>query len=108
MPKPWSMFVMIATGISKHASKSLYVFSILCPWVFHVLCQSVVSALFGAGYNSSPGQNLVKVELSKIAATIVQDYEIRQLDERQEWSWKADFTVVPHSWLVFVRKRERE
>ncbi|KAK6063956.1 hypothetical protein SCUP515_12050 [Seiridium cupressi] len=63
---------------------------------------------FGAGYNSCPGQNLAKVELSKIAATIVRDYDICQVDGKEEWSWKAYFTVVPHSWPVFVQKRKTE
>lgn len=62
---------------------------------------------FGMGYNSCPGQNVAKIELSKIAATIVRDYDIRQVDQDQEWKWKAYFTVVPHSWPCYIKKRER-
>jgi cytochrome P450 len=60
---------------------------------------------FGAGYGSCPGQNIAKIELSKITATIVRDYDIRQVNKDQNWQWKAYFTVVPHSWPVFIDKR---
>ncbi|CEI63369.1 hypothetical protein FVEN_g102 [Fusarium venenatum] len=59
---------------------------------------------FGAGYGSCPGQNVAKVELAKITATLVRDYNIQQVDPKQEWSWKAYFTVVPHSWPVLIEK----
>ncbi|KAI8943409.1 hypothetical protein NX059_001421 [Plenodomus lindquistii] len=60
---------------------------------------------FGAGYGGCPGQNIAKIELAKITATLVRDYKIKQVDEKQEWKWKAYFTVVPHSWPVFIEKR---
>ncbi|KAF4974568.1 hypothetical protein FZEAL_8540 [Fusarium zealandicum] len=60
---------------------------------------------FGAGYGSCPGQNVAKIELNKIAATLIRDYDIQQVDKKQEWKWKAYFTVVPHSWPVFVDRR---
>lgn len=59
---------------------------------------------FGAGYGSCPGQNIAKIEISKIAATIIRDYNIRPAHEKTEWKWKAYFTVVPHSWEVLVEK----
>ncbi|CAG1982212.1 unnamed protein product [Fusarium graminearum] len=59
---------------------------------------------FGAGYGSCPGQSVAKVELAKMTATLVRDYNIQQVDPKQEWSWKAYFTVVPHSWPVLVEK----
>ncbi|KAF2443446.1 cytochrome P450 [Karstenula rhodostoma CBS 690.94] len=59
---------------------------------------------FGAGYGSCPGQNVAKVELAKITATIVRDYNIEFVDEKQTWKWKAYFTVVPNSWPVFIEK----
>ncbi|RKU39859.1 hypothetical protein DL546_000216 [Coniochaeta pulveracea] len=62
---------------------------------------------FGAGYMSCPGQNVTKIELSKITATIVRDYDIRQVDTNQEWKYKAYFTVVPHSWPCIIQKREQ-
>ncbi|ORY56949.1 cytochrome P450 [Pseudomassariella vexata] len=60
---------------------------------------------FGAGYNSCPGHNIAKLEISKIAATIVRDYDIRQVDKSQEWKWRANFTLVPHSWPIYVERR---
>ncbi|KFY32922.1 hypothetical protein V495_08597 [Pseudogymnoascus sp. VKM F-4514 (FW-929)] len=33
---------------------------------------------FGAGYNSCPGQNLARMEISKVTATLVRDFDIRQ------------------------------
>ncbi|RYN20880.1 hypothetical protein AA0112_g10469 [Alternaria arborescens] len=60
---------------------------------------------FGAGYGGCPGQNIAKIELAKIAATLVRDYNIKQVNSTQDWQWKAYFTVVPHSWPVYVEKR---
>ncbi|CAF3598247.1 hypothetical protein HG531_012106 [Fusarium graminearum] len=51
---------------------------------------------FGAGYGFCPGQSVAKIELA-MTATLVRDYNIQQVDPKQEWSWKAYFTVVPHS-----------
>ncbi|KAI1871529.1 uncharacterized protein JN550_004523 [Neoarthrinium moseri] len=59
---------------------------------------------FGAGYASCPGQNIARIELSKITATIVRDYDIHLVDKAQEWKYKAYFTVVPHSWPVYVNR----
>lgn len=61
---------------------------------------------FGAGYMSCPGQNVARIELSKITATIVRDYDIRQVDMNKEWKYKAYFTVVPHSWPCLIQKRQ--
>ncbi|KAK3331258.1 benzoate 4-monooxygenase cytochrome P450 [Apodospora peruviana] len=60
---------------------------------------------FGLGYASCPGQNIAKIELSKICATLVRDYDIRQVDPKHEWTWKAYFTVVPENWPCYVKKR---
>ena len=61
---------------------------------------------FGTGYGSCPGQNIAKMELSKICGTLVRDYDIQQVDERKEWVWKAYFTVFPSGWPVHIKKRE--
>jgi cytochrome P450 len=47
------------------------------------------------GYASCPGQNIARIELSKICATLVREYDIRQVDHEQEWTWKANYTVTP-------------
>lgn len=41
-----------------------------------------------------------------MAATFVRDYNIELVDKEKEWKWKAYFTVVPHSWPVYVFKAE--
>lgn len=55
---------------------------------------------------SCPGQNIAKIELSKTSATIVRDYDIRQVDLGQKWKWRAYFTVAPHSWPCYIEKRK--
>lgn len=60
---------------------------------------------WGVGYQSCPGQNTAKIELSKLAAVLVRDYNIRQVDEGKEWEWKAYITCVPHCWDCYVSKR---
>ena len=59
---------------------------------------------FGLGYGACPGINLAKIELSKLAASIVRDYVIRQVDPQQEWSYEAYFNILPHDWPVYVEK----
>lgn len=46
------------------------------------------------------------MELSKLAATIIRDYDIRQVAPGQEWSYRAAFVAAPHSWPVYVKKRQ--
>jgi len=43
-----------------------------------------------------------------MAATIVRDYDIVQVDPTNEWKWKAYFNLVPHSWPVYIEKRKDE
>lgn len=63
---------------------------------------------WGFGYASCPGQNIAKIELSKICATLVRDYDFKQVDPKQEWTWKAYFTVVPENWPCKVKKRNQK
>ncbi|KAK0648618.1 cytochrome P450 [Cercophora newfieldiana] len=62
---------------------------------------------WGFGYASCPRQNIAKIELSKICATVVRDYDFKQVDPKQEWTWKAYFTVVPENWPCKVKKRDQ-
>ncbi|KAI1846989.1 hypothetical protein JX265_006814 [Neoarthrinium moseri] len=64
-----------------------------------------VTLTWGAGYASCPGQHVAKMQLSKIAATIVRDYTMKQVNPQQEWKWAAYFTAVPHDWPVYITKR---
>ncbi|OAQ57802.1 cytochrome P450 [Pochonia chlamydosporia 170] len=61
---------------------------------------------FGAGYAACPGQNLARIELTKLCATLFRDYDIRQVDPSQQWKWKARVTIMPHSWPVYIQNRE--
>lgn len=60
---------------------------------------------WGAGYASCPGQHIARLQLSKISATVVRDYDIRQVNGEAEWRWSAWFTCVPHDWPVYVERR---
>ncbi|KAL4762796.1 cytochrome P450 [Aspergillus foveolatus] len=50
---------------------------------------------FGHGYNSCPGRHLATIELSKVIATLVRDYDTRQQNPGQSWKYMAYFTAVP-------------
>ncbi|KAK0732304.1 hypothetical protein B0H67DRAFT_640595 [Lasiosphaeris hirsuta] len=54
--------------------------------------------------NSCPGQNIARIEMSKVAATLVRACNIRQVDPKQDWRWKAYFTLSPHSWTCYIEK----
>ncbi|KAK7954157.1 cytochrome P450 [Apiospora saccharicola] len=42
------------------------------------------------------------------AATIVRDYDIRQVDPKQKWTCSVYSTVVPQDWPVYIGKRRRK
>ncbi|KAJ1325264.1 benzoate 4-monooxygenase [Microdochium nivale] len=63
---------------------------------------------FGLGYASCPGHNLAKIQLSKISATIVRDYDIEQVDKTAEWKYHTFFTVAPWGWPVKITRRSKE
>lgn len=65
----------------------------------------VVHMQWGLGYNSCPGQKLARIELSKITATLVRDYDIRPVDPSKQWQYKSYFTVTPTDWPVYVTKK---
>lgn len=61
---------------------------------------------FGAGFMSCPGQHLARIEASKIAATIIRDYDLKLVHPDQDWQCKMLFAQVPHSWPVYVTRRK--
>ncbi|KAH8647792.1 cytochrome P450 [Xylariales sp. PMI_506] len=63
---------------------------------------------FGAGYMSCPGQHIARMELTKVCATIIRDYDFELADPHKEWEWKAYFSMVPYGWSIYVSKRKRE
>ncbi|KAK8100231.1 hypothetical protein PG999_010605 [Apiospora kogelbergensis] len=62
---------------------------------------------FGLGYNSCVGQNLVRIELSKILPTIVRRYDISFVNPEQEWTYKTYVAAVPGDWPVYIKQRYR-
>ena len=60
---------------------------------------------WGAGYNQCPGRNLAQFELSKLAATLLRDYDIEQVDPKKEWAFKSQFMAVPSGWPCTIRRR---
>lgn len=62
---------------------------------------------FSGGIGACVGQHLARIALNKILATIVRDYDIRQVDPKQKWTYSAYFIVVPRDWPVYIEKRKR-
>ncbi|ETS73483.1 hypothetical protein PFICI_14429 [Pestalotiopsis fici W106-1] len=62
-----------------------------CPW--------------GLGWASCPGQHIARIQLSKIGATMMRDYEFKQVQPGKEWEWMAYFICVPKHWPVYISKR---
>ncbi|KAL4796252.1 cytochrome P450 [Aspergillus venezuelensis] len=62
---------------------------------------------WGAGYNQCPGRNLAQFELSKVLVTVLRDYDIEQIDPKQEWRFETRFLAVPYGWPCRIRRRQR-
>lgn len=62
---------------------------------------------FGGGYNVCPGQNLARIELTKITATVLRDFEIRLVDPDKEWEYHRTFIVPQTGWDCYVQRRGR-
>lgn len=60
---------------------------------------------FSLGYGSCPGQNLGRIELSKICATLVCNYDFSQVDPGQEMRYEAYFGLTAHMPACYVRKQ---
>lgn len=46
------------------------------------------------------------MQIFKTAASLVRDYDIRQVDPGSEWDYQANFTALLHSWPVYVQSRD--
>ncbi|KAJ9667672.1 hypothetical protein H2201_002207 [Coniosporium apollinis] len=44
---------------------------------------------FGAGYNQCPGRHLAHMEVSKVSATLIRDFDIERTNPKEPWSDEA-------------------
>ncbi|KAG9249710.1 cytochrome P450 [Emericellopsis atlantica] len=61
--------------------------------------------VFSAGFMTCPGRHLALMQVSKVVASLIHCYDIRQVDPDSVWSYQANFTALTHSWPVYVKKR---
>ncbi|RMZ75561.1 hypothetical protein DV737_g5230, partial [Chaetothyriales sp. CBS 132003] len=61
---------------------------------------------WGAGYNQCPGKHLAHFEISKLAATLVRDYDVEQVNPNQSWRFETHFTAVPYDWACRMKRRD--
>ena len=57
------------------------------------------------GYNHCIGRNLATLELNKITATLVRDFELRLVEPDKEWKCHFLFLTVPWGWPVWMKRR---
>ncbi|MCJ1472767.1 hypothetical protein MMC13_001416 [Lambiella insularis] len=62
---------------------------------------------FSAGYNQCPGQHLAQMEIGKVAALMVRDYEVSQVVEGAEWRFRSHLAATPWGWPCWLRVRGR-
>ena len=60
---------------------------------------------FGAGYNRCPERKLALMEVPKMAARMLWDFDFERVYPGKEWEWRNTFTAVPHGCDCFVTKR---
>ncbi|KAM0799387.1 benzoate 4-monooxygenase cytochrome P450 [Usnea florida] len=60
---------------------------------------------FGLGYNACPGRNVANLELNKVTATLVRDFDIRLADPDAEWRYHELFVTSRNGWPVYIRRR---
>lgn len=46
------------------------------------------------------------MEMPKLIATLLRDYDFRQVNEGQEWSYEATFGLLPYNWPVYIKKTD--
>lgn len=60
---------------------------------------------FGAGYNRCPGRQLALMEVPKMVALMLRDFDFERVDPGKEWEWRNNFTALPHGWDCYVKTR---
>ncbi|KAF5236869.1 hypothetical protein FANTH_11111 [Fusarium anthophilum] len=61
--------------------------------------------VFSAGYMTCPGRHFAWMQICKVAATLLRNYDISQVDPDNKWRYEANFTALTYSWPVWVEKR---
>lgn len=61
----------------------------------------------GAGYNSCPGRPLAWMEMSKLAATLVNDFDFELVNPSKGWEFKNQFTTAQSGWPCRVKRRSK-
>ncbi|MCJ1251932.1 hypothetical protein MMC30_009170 [Trapelia coarctata] len=60
---------------------------------------------FGLGYNSCPGRNVASLELNKITATLIRDFELRLAEPDREWRYHTLFISIQSGWPCYIKRR---
>jgi len=53
-----------------------------------------------------PGRHLAHLEISKIAATLLRDFDNALVDPMQEWMWRSWFLPLPGGWPCYLTRRD--
>lgn len=61
---------------------------------------------FGMGYNVCPGQNVAKIELSKVTATILRDFDLQLENPKKDWEYHRTFIAPQRGWDCFLTRRK--
>lgn len=61
---------------------------------------------YGSGYNSCLGHNLAQLELEKVTATVLRDFDLRLVNPEKEWKLHYKFVMNPSGWPVYASKRK--
>ena len=65
----------------------------------------LTSAQFGRGFNACPVRNVATLELNKMTATLIRDFDIRLQDLKGEWKYHVLFVTSQSGWPVYVKSR---
>lgn len=60
---------------------------------------------FGAGYSRCPGRQLALIEVPKMAALMLRDFEFERVEPGKEWQWRNYLSADPHGWDCYVTRR---
>ncbi|KAG9250652.1 cytochrome P450 [Emericellopsis atlantica] len=59
--------------------------------------------VFSAGYMTCPGRHFAMMQIVKVTASLIRDFDFDRVDPKKAWKWQANFTALTHSWPVWVR-----